>query len=78
MLEFCGIANIDHLIRDAIPANIRDLEALEDDAIGKAISEFDFIYLLRGKMAKNKQYKSYIGCGFYPNILPGVIQRNLL
>ena len=78
MLEFCGIPNIDHLIRDAIPANVRDPDALEDNAIGDEISEYDFIKSFRNKMMKNKQYKSYIGCGFYPNILPSVIQRNLL
>ena len=40
MLDFCGIANIDHLIRDAIPANVRDPNALEDNAIGMEISEY--------------------------------------
>lgn len=39
MLGFCGIPNIDHLIRESIPANIRDSEALEDNVIGHGISE---------------------------------------
>lgn len=27
---------------------------------------------------KNDNYKTYLGCGFYPTIMPAVIQRNVL
>lgn len=37
MLEFCGSPNIDQLVRDAIPASIRDPKALEDSPINHGI-----------------------------------------
>ena len=44
----------------------------------KALSESRFIEHLYQNGQKNKNYRSYIGLGYYNTILPGVIQRNIL
>jgi len=33
---------------------------------------------MRTIFSKNKLYKCYVGCGYYPTITPSVITRNLL
>ena len=42
------------------------------------LSETRFIEHMQGIARKNKNYRSYIGMGYYNTILPGVIQRNIL
>jgi glycine dehydrogenase len=75
MVEACGVSSIDELIDQTIPTGIRLKEKLN---IGEAISEFEFINKIKKLAEKNKIYKSYIGMGYYPTILPAVIQRNIL
>jgi len=43
-----------------------------------ALSESRFIEHMKGIAQKNKNYRSYIGMGYFNTILPGVIQRNIL
>lgn len=78
MLAFCGAPNLDCLIREAIPANILDPNALGDNAIGDAVPEHEFLQKLKLSFMKNKNMKTYLGCGFNPTIMPAVIQRNVL
>jgi glycine cleavage system pyridoxal-binding protein P len=39
MLKFLGVKTIQELIHQAIPEKIRDVTALEDNAVGEAVSE---------------------------------------
>lgn len=78
MLEVCGAPNLDELIREAIPPNIIDHDCLKENIIGDPISEHEYVEKLKLAFSKNKNFKSYLGCGFYPNIIPAVIQRNVL
>ncbi len=78
MLEVCGAASLDDLIREAIPPKIIDPSALEDNVVGDPIPEHIFLQNIKSTLEKNKNYTSYLGCGFYPSIIPTVIQRNLL
>ncbi len=78
MLKIVKASSVDDLIKQAIPSNIIDSRALEEGAIGEPIPEHIFLQKFKETFSKNKLYKSYIGGGFYPNILPAVIQRNLL
>lgn len=75
MLKVCGVNSLDQLIDETIPANIRLKSKL---ALDEPLSEFEFTSLLNEIASKNKIYKSYIGMGYYPTILPSVIQRNIL
>ncbi|MBS4034342.1 MAG: aminomethyl-transferring glycine dehydrogenase [Ignavibacterium sp.] len=75
MLEACGVQSINELIQQTIPQKIR---LNENISLEPALSEYDFISFLRNLGSKNKIFKSYIGMGYYPTILPPVIQRNIL
>ena len=74
MLDVVGADSLDDLIRQTIPAVIRD-EALELPA---ALSETEVVERLRHLAGKNTVVPSLIGLGYHDTILPPVIQRNVL
>ncbi|MDT3697449.1 MAG: aminomethyl-transferring glycine dehydrogenase [Ignavibacterium sp.] len=75
MLNTCKVNSLEGLIDETIPKDIRLKNKLNLDA---SLSEQEFIKHLNYLASKNKIYKSYIGLGYYPVILPPVIQRNIL
>jgi len=75
MAKLCGVNSIDELIDETVPANIRLKNKLQLD---EPLSEFEFVHHLNNVAKKNNVFKSYIGMGYYPSILPSVIQRNIL
>jgi len=75
MVRACGADSIEQLISETIPEQIRLKEELK---IQPPVNEHTYIEDLRKIAAKNKTFKSYIGMGYHPVILPSVIQRNIL
>ena len=75
MAKTCGANSMDELIDQTVPSNIRLKKPL---ALTSPVTEHIFLEDLKNIAAKNKVYKSYIGMGYYPSILPTVIQRNIL
>ncbi len=75
MLEVVGASSLDELISETIPQQIRNSTELNLD---EPLSEYEFIKKLKKTAEKNKVFKSYIGMGYYPTIIPQVIQRNIL
>lgn len=75
MAKACGVNSVDELIDETIPASIRLKQPLN---LQKPLNEFEFIKKIKKTAQRNKIYKSYIGMGYYPTILPSVIQRNIL
>ena len=75
MIKTIGVSSIDELIDKTIPADIR----LKSDLnLPKELSEFEYASHILELSNKNKLFKNYIGLGYHPTILPGVIQRNIL
>ena len=75
MVNVCGVNSINELIDETVPKSIRLKNKLKLD---EPLSEYEFIDHINTIASKNKVYKSYIGMGYYPTILPSVIQRNIL
>ncbi|MBA2610821.1 MAG: aminomethyl-transferring glycine dehydrogenase [Bacteroidetes bacterium] len=75
MLAKIGVSSVDELINQTVPANIRLKQPLR---IANAMSEFQYTKHLKALGKKNKVFRSYIGLGYYNNVLPAVIQRNVL
>jgi glycine dehydrogenase len=75
MLAKIGVSSVDELISQTVPPNIRLKQPLR---IAPAMSEFQYSKHLKALGKKNKVFRSYIGLGYYNNILPAVIQRNVL
>lgn len=75
MLEVIGASSLDELISETIPKQIRIKNDLN---LEEPVSEYKFLQDLKKIAAKNKVFKSYIGMGYYPSIVPQVIQRNIL
>lgn len=75
MAKACGVSSVDDLIDQTVPENIR---LKEPSALNPPVNEHIFLEDLKNISLKNKVYKSYIGMGYYPSILPTVIQRNIL
>jgi glycine dehydrogenase len=75
MLAKIGVSSIDELISQTVPAGIRLKQPLR---VAPAMSEYQYSKHLKALGKKNKVFRSYIGLGYYNNILPAVIQRNIL
>lgn len=74
MLQTIGVESLQQLIDETVPANIR---LQSEMGTGEALSEYDYLAMLRQKAAKNKVFKNFIGLGYYNTITPGVILRNI-
>ena len=75
MLKVIGVKSQEQLVDEIIAPEIR---LKEDLKIGDGMSEYEVIGHLKALGAKNKQFRSYIGLGYYNTITPGVIMRNIL
>ncbi len=75
MLKTIGVNNLDQLIYETIPNDIRLKKGLN---LGEPMTEHDYLLHIHDLSRKNKVYKTYIGLGYHPTILPAVIQRNIL
>jgi glycine dehydrogenase len=75
MLDVLGLASLDDLIEQAVPAAIRDDKPL---ALDDAMSEPHALAHLRQLADRNRVCTSLIGQGYYGTHTPGVILRNVL
>ncbi len=75
MLNLIGATSIDQLINQTVPDNIRLKKELDLDP---AMSEQEYLVHINELSKKNKVFKTYIGLGYHPTIMPAVIQRNIL
>jgi glycine dehydrogenase len=74
MLQVIGEPSLDALIDKTVPGSIRMKEALD---IPPAISEHEYLQLIKDISLKNKVYNNYIGQGYYDTITPSVILRTV-
>ncbi|MEL7257288.1 MAG: aminomethyl-transferring glycine dehydrogenase [Pseudomonadota bacterium] len=75
MLETLGVASLDQLIDETVPASIRQSSKLD---FGKPKSERELMHHMRVTAAKNKVLVSLIGQGYHGTVTPPAIQRNIL
>ena len=75
MLKVIGVKSQEQLVDEIIAPEIRLTKPLN---IGEGMNEYEVIQHLKAIGAKNKQFRSYIGLGYYNTITPGVIMRNIL
>ena len=74
MLETIGVASLDQLINETIPSDILLKNPLELEHI---MTEYEYANHIRILGRTNKVFKSYIGLGYHPTIVPPAIQRNI-
>jgi glycine dehydrogenase len=75
MLNSIGVSSIDQLIDQTVPSGIRNKAPLK---VAAGIAEHEYLNLMWEKAKKNTVFKSYIGLGYSPTIVPSVILRNVL
>ncbi len=75
MLNYVGAESLDDLMNQIVPESIRINREL---TIGRSNGEAEGLDYIRGVANKNKVFKSHIGMGYYPTIVPNVILRNVL
>ncbi len=75
MLSKLKLNSLDDLIDQSIPNSIRLVEDLD---IPEGMTEDRFLEHMKSLSRKNKNYRSYIGMGYFNTITPSVIQRNIL
>ncbi len=75
MLDTLGVDSVEQLIYETIPDGIRLKSDLNLD---EPMSEQEYLLHIYSLSKKNKVYKTFIGLGYHPTIMPAVIQRNIL
>ena len=74
MLKAVGVASLDALMDETVPASIR-----QNIPLGWApLSEHDQLARMRAVASRNKVMTSLIGQGYYGTVTPPAIQRNIL
>ena len=74
MFKTIGVETFDQLIFETIPDDIR----LKSDLnLEPAMTEYEYLTHIQELGKKNKVFKSFIGLGYHPTIIPAVIQRNI-
>src|SRR5437870_2584721 len=74
MLDLLGYQDLDGLIDEAVPAQLRLSHPLQ---LPSARSEYEVLGALKSIASQNQVFRSYIGMGYHDCITPAVIQRNL-
>lgn len=74
MLKTIGVESIDQLIYETLPDDIRLKAPLN---LEPAMTEYEYLNHIQKLGNKNKVFKSYIGLGYHPAIVPAAIQRNV-
>ena len=74
MLHTIGAESIEQLIYETLPDDIRLKAPLN---LEPALTEYEFLNHIQQLGNKNKVFKSYIGLGYHPAIVPAAIQRNV-
>ncbi len=74
MFKTIGVESMEQLIYETIPDDIRLKKDLDLDA---PMTEYEYLTHIQELGKKNKVFKSYIGLGYHPTIVPAVIQRNI-
>ncbi|HSD66214.1 MAG TPA: glycine dehydrogenase (aminomethyl-transferring), partial [Vicinamibacteria bacterium] len=75
MLKTLGVASLDALVAETVPAGIRLGRALDLPA---PLGEEQALAELRRKAAKNRVCRSFIGMGYHDCHTPAVVLRNVL
>ncbi|MBO0321680.1 aminomethyl-transferring glycine dehydrogenase [Muricauda sp. CAU 1633] len=75
MFETIGVENMEQLIYETIPDDIKLKKTLDLPA---GISEHEFLTHIQELAQKNKVFKTYIGLGYHESLTPSVIKRNIL
>ncbi|WP_019614318.1 aminomethyl-transferring glycine dehydrogenase [Psychromonas ossibalaenae] len=75
MLETIGLSSLDQLIEQTVPAAIRLPEPMK---LAEPQSEVHMLASLKAMAKKNTINRSCIGQGYYNNLTPNVILRNIL
>lgn len=74
MLKTVGVETLEQLVYETVPDNIRLHKELQLDA---PMTEYEYANHIRILGRTNKVFKSYIGLGYHPTIVPPAIQRNI-
>ncbi len=74
MLKTVGVDTLDQLIYETIPNDIRLKKELD---LEPAMTEYEYAQHINELGNKNKVFKSYIGLGYHPTVVPAAIQRNI-
>lgn len=75
MLKVIGVSSVEELLSQVMPASIRLRKPIALPAEG--MTEYEFAAHIREIASKNKQFRSFIGMGWYPTATPAVIMRNV-
>ncbi len=75
MLAVIGVDSIEQLVNETIPDDIRLQQELD---LAEPMSEQEYLLHIYNLSKKNKVFRTFIGLGYHPTIMPAVIQRNVL
>ncbi len=74
MFDTLGVSDLEALMEQTVPHAIRQEKPLD---FGKALSERELLFHMRGISEKNQVLTSLIGMGYHGTVTPPAIQRNI-